>query len=100
MRNQLFPHSVVLEDLKDELPARADDLGHLLSAIETVDAILTNVLNLAKWESGDIPARPLRLGRLRIYLSVCTVHRPTVWAEGTANRLLGAGAEGGGGHEH
>ena len=51
MRNQLFPHSVVLENLMGELPGRADELRQLHSAIGTVNAILTNVLDLTKGRS-------------------------------------------------
>jgi signal transduction histidine kinase/ActR/RegA family two-component response regulator len=55
IRNQLFPQSMILEAIKEEFPDCETDVELILSANTTVTSILNHVLELAKWESGELP---------------------------------------------
>mmetsp|Transcript_24517 Transcript_24517/g.73583 ORF Transcript_24517/g.73583 Transcript_24517/m.73583 type:complete len:581 (+) Transcript_24517:173-1915(+) len=55
IRNQLFPQIDVLERLRAEAPAFAEDIGVIISANHTVTSILNSILDLAKWDSGEFP---------------------------------------------
>ena len=56
IRNQLYPQSVVLEEMKDEgVSEWMESINMILNANATVTTILNRVLDLAKWESGEFP---------------------------------------------
>merc|ERR1719174_2153197 len=65
IRNQLYPQSVVLEDMKDE-GFGLGKISMILDFNSTVTTILDRVLGMAKWESGNIQidTKPFPISRL------------------------------------
>jgi len=54
VRNQLFPQSMLLADLRERHPDSADEYDLMQTANGIVSDILKSVLDMAKWESGDM----------------------------------------------
>ena len=55
IRNQLHPHSAVLDMIKDKEPMWRSKIDLILTAHRTVSTLLSRVFDLAKWESGEFP---------------------------------------------
>ena len=57
IRNQLYPQTLLLEEMKDEGPKWNKCINMILNANKTVDAILGRVSDLAKWEASEFPVK-------------------------------------------
>ena len=70
IRNQLYPQSMILEILQEDVPEYAADVNLILDANATVTSILNHVLELAKWESGEFPIDAALFPMKRLFKSV------------------------------
>ena len=55
IRNQLYPQSVILAEMKAGESKWTENIEMILGANTTVNTILNCALDLAKWESGEFP---------------------------------------------
>ena len=72
IRNQLYPQSLVLEDMKDGESRLTDSVDMILNANTTVTTILNRVLDLAKWESGQFPVDMALFPITRLFKSIAS----------------------------
>ena len=70
IRNQLYPQSVVLGDMRDEESQWTESIDMILNCNATVTKILNRVLDLAKWESGEFPIEAHLFPIVRLFKSI------------------------------
>ena len=71
IRNQLYPQSVVLEEMKEMEGTEWEEyVEMLLSANSTVDSILHRVVALSKWESGDFHIDYVLFPAIRLFKAI------------------------------
>ena len=88
IRNQLQPQSLALGMMKDEESKWTDTIDMILDANRTVTTILSQVLDLAKWESGDFPINATLFPIMRLFEAIATYAKATgASVEGLASIL-------------
>ena len=75
IRNQLYPQSVVLEEMKAEGSKWMEDIDMIMNANANVTKILNQVLELVKWESDEFPVNIAFFPILRLFKSIAAYAR-------------------------
>merc|ERR1719174_2426158 len=71
IRNQLHPQSLILDMMKDEVSDQwADKINIILDSNKAVTEILNQLLNLAKWESGEFSVDAGLFPIMRLFQSI------------------------------
>merc|ERR1719362_2033544 len=70
IRNQLYPQSVILEEMKEDGSEWTEYINMMLGSNTTVITILDRALDLAKWESGEFPINTTLFPAVRLFQSI------------------------------
>ena len=76
IRNQLYPQSVVLQEMKAGNSKQASNIDMILDANTTVTTILNQVLDFAKWQSGEFKIESILFPITRLFAAIVS-YAPT-----------------------
>ena len=72
IRNQLHPETVILEQMKEEHPKLADHITMMMNANTNVNAILSDALDVVKWESGQFVVNFVTFPIMRLFENIAS----------------------------
>ena len=75
IRNQLYPQTLILDEIQDATTRWTEGINTMLDANSTVNNILNRVLDLSKWESNEIPVDVSLFSILRLFTSIALYAR-------------------------